>query len=388
MGMTNISRRSFFKIASVLTASRFFTPAPSYSQTPVQEESRAIFDEGLNWTSKAAAEIVCDRIRRAGFNVFVPCVWHGRGTAWPSSLAPWDHKLAYIPGFDPLDNLIQTAKGYDIEVHPWFTIARRDRDFLPQYYDKGTPSESFDVHRESFREFISKLVLEVIQRYPVAGVNLDYIRTGGLCSGSFCADDYHRHTGRNLLRDTAQQLLPGGHVAELLAWQEQTVTDIVRRIATGARKTNKSIVISVDAVPGHKLDESEGRNSVMWADTGLIDVIYMMHYEPAPDWHRLKALQAKMKRPEAMVVLCGNYERVGSLNPVTVPRESSLVSTLIEQGRNFQKGNGIGLYLYSMLSDEQITHLRNTVFTIAAKPRWLRMGKALPQSSREIQVQH
>lgn len=387
MGTTTVSRRTLLKMASAAAVSNLLNPSLVFPQKTPLQESRAIFDEGLNWTSKSAAELLCDRIRRAGFNVFIPCVWHGRGTAWPSSLAPRDHKLAYIPRFDPLETLIQTAQRYEIEVHPWFTVARRDREFLPQYYDAGTPRESFDVHRESFREFISSLVLEVVQRYPVAGVNLDYIRTGGLCSGSSCADDYRRHTGRDLPLDTARQSVPGGHVVELLAWQEQTVTDIVHRISTGARKINQDIVISVDAVPGHKLDDSQGRNSVMWADTGLIDVIYMMHYESSPDWRSLKTLQAKMKRPEAMVVLCGNYEQVGSLNPVTVPRESSLVSTLIEQGRAFQQGNGIGLYLYSMLSDEQIAHLRKTVFAVNAKPRWRRIGEALPRSPQGLQVQ-
>ena len=335
-------------------------------------ESRAIFDEGLNWASKSSAEIVCERIARAGFNVFMPCVWHGRGTIWPSKLAPWDSAAAHIPGFDPLGHLIEVARRFDVEIHPWFTVARRDREFFHTYYDAGTPDESFDVHREGFRDFIVSLILEVVRQYPVHGVNLDYIRAGGICVSESCAADYLAQTGHNLLIDRAKALVPGGASPALTAWQERAIEDIVRRVSAGARALNQKIVISVDAVPGHPIDLTQGRNSVRWADSGLVDVVYMMHYEANPDWAALRRLQQSMQRPDALVVLCGNYEDVTAPVKVVVPRDAGKVVALLSEARKFQRGNGVGLYLYSRLSDQQVAELAAHIFGTKASPSWSR----------------
>ncbi len=361
-------------------AAPFMWPLLGRAAAPLMAESRAIFDEGLNWASKESAEVVCERIARAGFNVFMPCVWHGRGTIWPSQLAPWDSAAVNIPGFDPLAYLCKVASRYGIEIHPWFTVMRRDREFLPQFYDAGTPGECFDVHREEFRNFIVSLILEVVKNYPVKGINLDYIRAGGVCVSSRCATDYQMQTGRNLLLDRAKLLLPGGTVPSLVAWQERAVGDIVRRVSDGARPLNSRIVISVDAVPGHSIDVTQGRNSIKWVDEGLVDVIYMMHYESNPDWVSFRALQATMTRPEALVVLCGNYEEPVSPGKEVPFRDARKVSGLLSEARAFQRGNGIGLYLYSRLSDEQIRELSSQVFSLKARPSWKRaVGPAQPR---------
>lgn len=375
-----ITRRQFMTAISFAAAAPLLVRVTQAAGGEPIRESRAMFDEGLNWASKDSADIVCERITRAGFNVFMPCVWHGRGTIWPSQVAPWDSAAVNIPGFDPLAHLCKVASGYGIEIHPWFTVMRRDREFFPQFYDAGTPGECFDVHREEFRNFIVSLILEVVKDYPVNGINLDYIRAGGVCVSSRCVTEYQIQTGRNLLLDRAKLLLPGGTVPSLVAWQDQAVGDIVRRVSTGARSLNPKIVISVDAVPGHPIDGTQGRNSTKWVKEGLVDVIYMMHYEANPDWASFRNLQATMTRPEALVVLCGNYEEAVSPSKDVFPRDARKVSALLSEARQFQQGNGVGLYLYSRLSDEQIRELGSQTFSVKARPSWKRtVGPAQPR---------
>lgn len=367
-----ITRRQFIAAIPFVATAPFISRFTRAAGVESVRESRAIFDEGLNWASKDSAEVVCERIARAGFNVFMPCVWHGRGTIWPSKIAPWDRDATQVPGFDPLGHLIEVARRFDLEVHPWFTVVRRDREFFQEFYDSGTPSESFDVHREGFRDFIVSLILEVVRRYPVHGVNLDYIRAGGICLSASCAADYHAQTGRNLLVDRAKLLLPGGGAQELSTWQDRAVEDIVRRVSEGARPINSRIVISVDAVPGHPIDLTQGRNSTKWANEGLVDVIYMMHYESNPNWASFRTVQAAMTRPEALVVLCGNYEEAVSPSKEVLPREARKVAALLSEARQFQQGNGVGLYLYSRLSDQQVAELAAQTFSVKAKPSWRR----------------
>jgi len=148
-------------------------------------ETRAIFDEDILWaTSRNATDTILDRIRRAGFNVYVPCVWHGKSAYYDSQIASADPKVRQriMSGDDPLAYLIQRAHSLGIEVHPWFTVVYRDTDQMRYFYDAGTPDKAFNVHNEAFRRFIRELMLDVVRRYDVDGINLDYIRAMGLCT--------------------------------------------------------------------------------------------------------------------------------------------------------------------------------------------------------------
>ncbi|MBA2346748.1 MAG: family 10 glycosylhydrolase [Solirubrobacterales bacterium] len=374
----NISRRQLIRLGIACAGASLFPKFIIPSQAHTTRESRAIFDESLSWITEGSAENLCQRIKRAGFNVFMPNVWHGRGTSWPSNLAPWDrHRLGKMakqtPGFDPLTTLITTAQRYEIEVHPWFNVVSRQREFFQEFYDNGTPEESFDVHRPKFRDFIVNLIMECVSRYPVHGVNLDYIRAGSISQSEHSASDYRKMTGRNLQIDRRSYGVSDSARQAIAQWQEQAVGDIVQRVSTQVRKLNKNLVISVCAHPGHSNLYIQGQDSLKWADEGLIDVIYAMHYEEKPDWEGIRKLQLQMKRPGALVVLCGNYEKFGP-SKTTTSRDGQKVAQLLQQSRAIGRSNGVGLYLYSMLSDDQVMALRQTVFKVPAKPHWIRGG--------------
>jgi uncharacterized lipoprotein YddW (UPF0748 family) len=385
-----VTRRQFLRYASALAAASAgvhlmggMSNVAQADEQPMEQESRAILDEGLNWVTKDSAERVCSRIAQAGFNVFIPCVWHGRGTIWPSKLAPWDSNNVRAQGFDPLGNLLQTAERYHIEVHPWFTVSLRQREFFQEFYDNGTPAERFDVHREPFREFMNSLIFEVAATYPVHGINLDFVSAGGICDSPRCVEDYWRQTGRNLLMDSQIRRVPGFDVKELISWQAAAVTDLVRRVSVSCRRAKPNIMISVSGEPAHRILQIEGFDVVKWADEGLIDVIYNTQYVPNPDFAAIKDIQSKLKRPQAMVLICGNYEEATTNNPVRT-RDAGLVVELLRQAQAIDKGNGVGLYLYSMLSDEQIAALRTDVFARPAKPHWMRAPN--PKSPQGLKV--
>ncbi|HUK56204.1 MAG TPA: family 10 glycosylhydrolase [Nitrospiria bacterium] len=376
----NFSRREFLKLAALSAGAGLWPFYDGAGSGEEMYESRAMFDESLNWITPRRAEKMCERIKRAGFNVLMPSVWHGRGTSWPSGTAPWDSdRLADIaksdPGFDPLDNLIKTAGRYQIEVHPWFNVMLRQRDFFPQFHDPGTPELAFDVHRPEFRDFICDLMLECVSRYPVQGINLDYIRAVGISQSPYCIDDYRKETGRNLVADRMIYGVSSDARGALARWQEKAVGEIVRRVSTAVRQTGRNMVISVCANPGSPDTYIQGQDSLRWADSGLIDVLYSMEYSENPDWTRLKALKARMKRPQAMAVLCGNFGFIGSSRRA-VARDGEEVARVLAQSRDVGGGNGVALYLYNLLTDDQIENLRRTTFATPARPRWNRATAA------------
>ena len=375
-----VSRRQFLRVTGVCAASVLLPVAPRYGYAAEMGESRAIFDESLSWVTERSAHDVCERITRAGFNVLMPCVWHGRGTAWPSKLAPWDSKgleqmAREIPGFDPLEKLIDVARQYQIEIHPWFNVMLRRREFFPQFYESGTPDNSFDVHNPEFRRFICDLMIECISKYRVHGINLDYIRSVAICNSQSCSQKYRQLTGRSLSADRLMYVLGSEARKALSEWNEQAVSTIVQQVSSYVRKNHPGLVISVCGHPGQPNLMLQGQNSIKWADQGLIDVIYDMRYPAPPNWEEMRAVQQTMKRPEAYVMLAGNYDVTGP-KKVPVSSKGSEVAARVAQGSQMSRGNGIGLYIYSLLNDEQIEALRTGPFRSPMKPKWVYAGSA------------
>ncbi|HHW10137.1 MAG TPA: family 10 glycosylhydrolase [Firmicutes bacterium] len=361
-------------------------------------ENRALFDEGYSWTDPAQIPALVEKVKRAGFNVYVPCVWHGRGARWPSGSSGSSTAGAGTAGtagtaagtmveptlamryqaldVDPLAELIRQMHAAGIEVHPWFTVALGDAELYPQFADEGTPAGFFNVHNPAFRDFIVGLMLEVVAKYDVDGLNLDYVRTGGICTGQFCRDDYQAKFGRDLLGDLtaeAGQLKPAAHAAgRVIQWQDDAVADIIRRTSEQARRLRPGIVISVDGSPrpAEEGPAIDGRNEKMWVEAGWVDVVYIMDYNQQPAYDKWDAVRAESSRPEAYVCLLGNYDRTEFGQAVS--RSGKLVADLVAYAQRKWPGNGVGLYLYSLLNEEQIEALRSGPFKEEAVTHWER----------------
>lgn len=119
------SRRGVLRLA-LLLAGAALVGKKAAAGRPAQRETRAIFDEDFSWLTREQAEVVLSRVRAAGFNVFVPCIWQGQGTWWPSRFAPWcEHPLADVfrrERFDAVGNLIEVARSKDVDVLLWMNV--------------------------------------------------------------------------------------------------------------------------------------------------------------------------------------------------------------------------------------------------------------------------
>ncbi|GAG34157.1 unnamed protein product, partial [marine sediment metagenome] len=234
------------------------------------------------------------------------------------------------------------------------------------------PGRMFDAHRPEFRDFIVNLMLDVIRRYGVDGINLDYIRTGGLCKGPKCQAEYREKFGTELLEDTTLREENGWPNARIVQWQNEAISDIVRRVAEEGRKIRPGLIISVDGHSHAPSDppSTDGRNELPWVQSGWVDVVYNMDYGRHLSFARVDAVREAIDRPEAIVDLPGNYERTEQGK--VVPREGKLVADLIAYCQRKWPGNGVGLYLYSMLSEAQTAALRAGPFKEDAVPHWVR----------------
>jgi uncharacterized lipoprotein YddW (UPF0748 family) len=329
-------------------------------------ETRAIFDEGVGWATETGARKTIERIKRAGFNVFIPCVWHGQGTRFPSAEAPPEKGFSIITD-DPLKRLINIAHQNGIEVHPWFCVALRQKEFFKDFYGPGTPKDAFDLHRPAFRAFISDLIADVVRRYDVYGVNLDYIRTMGLCTCDFCQQEYQKNTGRNLLKDIAHPNRDGTLQPDLQKWQDEAVGTVVRMVKEKSKALKPRLIISVDASP-YTLPHPEGREVIRWANAGLVDVIFNMDYSTIPDFETYHMLSDRLKDPGKLIMLLANCQ----WDRPQKGYKSSAPANLVRMTENIQMRwpGGVGIYLYSLLDDAQIEALARAPFQLPASPSW------------------
>lgn len=326
-------------------------------------KNKYIFDESGNWAlSKDYIDKRISRIKKAGFNHYVVNVWHGAGTRYPSAIAKMEDKIENNykkSGFDPLEYLIERAHKEGIKVHIWFTVARRETELYMDYYDKGTPKNAYNVHLDSFREFIVNLMLEAVRKYNIDGVNLDYIRTMGICISKYCEADYREATGRSLSNDVLNKYSSKSARKSIQRWQDNAVEAIVSKFYKEAKEIKNNIIVSVDAHPSAfgEVRPLQGRDSMSWLAKGYIDTIFAMDYNRKLDYLKTIKIIGETNKPIDLVPLIANYDLV---NGIAVPRSGNYINKYVNfVSRNYGETKSIGFHLYNQLTNDQIIHLKN-----------------------------
>ncbi len=309
------------------------------------------------WADPATIDQTLARLKASGFNVYMPTVWQGRGTAWPSKYAPMDAQLRtrQKPGFDVFKYLIDKAHALGIEVHPWFTLAFRQGNLFPEFAPPGTPPDAFDVHNEEFRRLIANLVGEVADHYDIDGINLDYVRTMGLCSSDSCKVEYSRRYGRSLSVDSALFTMTFGKATPVGEFQTSDVTQMVRLSVQAARRTKPGLFVSVDAIPLQAGPE-QGQASIQWVNEGLIDSVFRMDYFPKINVAVTESIRAQLNNPDALTMLISNMsteEELVSPDQPRFPRSGAWLASTTSAVQSRWPNTGMAVYFYKYLSDEQ-----------------------------------
>jgi uncharacterized lipoprotein YddW (UPF0748 family) len=327
---------------------------------------RAILDGDVDlWTKKEELDRRLERIKQAGFNVYMPAVWYGRGTTWPSRRAPWDFILGarITESYDPLGYAVNKAHELGLEVHPWFTLVLRwNQSFMPQYALEGVaegPHAAFNVHNPAFREFITNVVEEVAASYDIDGINLDFGRAMGLCSDHACQEEYGARYNRNLMADSLMFKASPKLVPTLIEYQEKAVTALIKSISDSVRKSKPTLLISADGHPELTRYE-QGQNSIAWANEGLVDVVFGMDYGPVIDGDAVDRVRSKLANPNALAPLISNMAHGADLPPNRKPysRSGKWLSDTITSISTRWPNTGVAVYFYKYLSDEQMESLQ------------------------------
>lgn len=289
---------------------------------------------------------------RNGITVSFPCVNHVVGAVtYPSDVAA---RLAAYEDWDPMPDLTRLSREAGLETHVWVCIAHggpvnmgqpgaleisangpkpkaqanpelfnvdhegRSMIDVPNQGGGQNPHAFFNLCRPGSRDYLADLCCEVMDRYDVDGIHLDYIRfcfdTGERIEGG--KEAYNPKEGEPLVRlegsrrysfdeptlrdfqeETAMDFFGAGNdlterVAWLYsdverreswyAWKSSKVTEMVRRMHEETAKRGKKLSAAVFG--GYPWCGQEvGQRWPGWIDEKLLDFVVPMDYDREPD---------------------------------------------------------------------------------------------------------
>lgn len=233
-----------------------FVPLP-------KREVRAVWiatAAGLDWPrtterlqQQSALRTIVHDLHRARFNTIFFQV-RARGDAYyRSAFEPWAENLTGTlgrdPGWDPLSFLLSEAHAVGMEVHGWFNLYKiRGPNPLPastpphisRSRQEWTVSDGGELWLDpgipGVTRYLLDVALDLIQTYPLDGINFDFIRYPGR---TFADQESFRRYGKAMDRD---------------AWRRSNITRFVSEFAVRARPLRPNLKIGSSPLGVYETD--------------------------------------------------------------------------------------------------------------------------------------
>ncbi len=300
--------------------------------------------------------------QRLGMNAVILQVRPAADALYPSSLEPWSRYLTGIPGkppkpfYDPLKFWIAECHKREMELHAWlnpFRIAQNYRQPLagshvafnhPEWILKYGNKLYFDPGLLETRNFVAKVVKDIVQRYDVDAIHFD--------------DYFYPYPLEEEFPDTASfaRYNRGFFMENKADWRRENV-DIIIKLLNETIKSTKPWVkfgISPFGVWRNKADDPRGSdtkagatnydhlyaNIIKWQKKGWIDYtlpqLYWQFGHPLVDFKTLAHWWKKHVYGRAMYIGHGVYKSNPESNvpewrqPGELPRQINLVRQIPE----------------------------------------------------------
>ena len=155
------------------------------------------------------------------------------------------------------------------------------------------------------RRLQARVAAEIVRKYPVTGLQLDYLRYPGeeYCLCAICRREFQKRLGREL--DNVGTAVKSGKVRRaFLEWRCQQTTLLVRDIRDAVRKARPDAVFSAAVFlnwEDHR--DTFGQDWKVWVDQGLVDFVCPMDYTPS-NKKFTEYVQRQIKWVDGKVPLC------------------------------------------------------------------------------------
>lgn len=235
------------------------------------------------------------RLRQLNFNVVYPTVWNWGYTLYPSQVAKsvFGVTVDPEPGLhkrDMLKEAVSEGHARGLKVIPWFEfgfmapadsqLAKRHPQWLTNRLDGGKIKKE-GIHdrvwlspfRPDVQEFIKDLIVEIVQKYDIDGIQFD--DHFGLPS-EFGYDSYtvalykKEHNGKAPPKDNKNP--------EWVKWRADKITDFMKQVFSAIKAVDKNCIVSVAPNPQEFSYENFLADWERWERMGLIEDLVIQVY--------------------------------------------------------------------------------------------------------------
>jgi len=295
-----ISTRCWSIIAGVISS--LVMLVGGCSQPPEVPIQQAIWVTRWDYKTQDDVEQCIQNVADGGFDTVIFQV-RGNGTVfYRSQLEPWAEEFDHTdPGFDPLAIACQEAARHGLAIHAWINAVPGWRGDTPP--PVTTPPQHWNAHPDWFlhdsqqkrqplqpnyyvalnpclptvRKHVADICSEIVEKYPVAGIHLDYIRF--LESG--VEIDYPRDP-QSLARFTRQTGVadPEQDSEAWDRWRRDQVTEMVREIRVAVKLADRRALLTAAVYRTPEIAYQRVRQDwPRWLRLGLIDAVFPMQYD-------------------------------------------------------------------------------------------------------------
>lgn len=249
-----------------------------------------------DWGWDKTVKVLADN----GFNaLFANLAW-GATADYPSDVLAADPLVLQKDGTvrDCLRECLEACNKYGIQLHVWIVVCnmgeRVPKSLLQQMRDAGRTQLDAEGKDTAYlapqikenRELLEKALKELVTKYEIDGVHLDYIRYPfGACDSSERArKDFEKSLGQKV-ESWPADILKGGKLRnEFLQWGRDNITELVRAASKTLRKTRPAVQLSA-AVYGYWAGAKDSicQDAARWAQESLVDFLCPMNYSGKPE---------------------------------------------------------------------------------------------------------
>jgi uncharacterized lipoprotein YddW (UPF0748 family) len=287
------------------------TDVPTTKAPEGPAEVRAIwihlFDDTLK--TPASVDAMVDRAADANVNTLFVEVVRRQDAYYTSDVLPRTNDPSIARDFDMLAHVLQAAHDRGLVVHAWYPVlqtyhhrayegvpappgwvwtehgpsAPEEQRWATRKAD-GTWAEYLDPALPEVKAYVAAALAEIVERYPVDGIHLDYPRYDGPEYG------FHPRALEQFRSDTGFAGTPAPTDPGFSQWRRDQATGLVQSIRAAVDAVDPNVPISAAVIaqrdgPTANRPFSATRayadyfqDWANWIETGLIDVAVPMQY--------------------------------------------------------------------------------------------------------------
>jgi uncharacterized lipoprotein YddW (UPF0748 family) len=382
-----LSRKFWFGLfVSIGLILSLLAPTTSFSQslpTKALREIRGVWitnvDSDVLFTRDRLATAIQD-LRQLNFNTIYPVVWNWGYTTYPSKVAKRVVGSSFMPkksagilinrtlgktegleGRDVLKELVAQGHKQKISVIPWFEfgfmapattdpagsdLAKLHPDWLTQKQDGGTiwkegkdPRVWLNPFKPEVKKFIIDLVVEVVKKYDVDGIQFD--DHFGLPSefgyDKFTVDLYKsEHQGKLPPKDYKNE--------EWVNWRADKITLLMGDLFKAIKAANPKAIVSISPNPQIFAKSFFLQDWAKWERQGLVEELLIQVYRD-----KIETFVGELQKPEVKLASLHIPVGIGILTgvkpkPIAMKQIQTQIAAVRKEGLA-----GVSFFFYETL---------------------------------------